>query len=239
MCKAAGVLYRGEGTAAVAQNIFLHSLNQPRKDFTAAEKMQVRERQKHLCTVCKDELGEFPKRDHVKSLAKWGSDDVDNVEFKCPTCHLDKTERERRAGNSKFNPLASVMSRDPSEQFLMAPKPRQLMVGKVKEGDLGLDVVGCRMYGLGNNGSPLPRFNLLDKPESYDASKKYHFYYVDAGVVTTAEELYDRLPYTGPGWYWRAAWDMPGFLKIQDHAWATCVRGMSSRTASRRLRIDN
>ena len=95
----------------------------------------------------------------------------------------------------------------------MSPKPRQLMIGKVREGGLGLDVVGCRMYGLGSNGSPLPRFNLLDKPESYDASKTYHFYYVDAGVVTTAEELYDRLPYTGPGWYWRAAWDMPGFPK--------------------------
>ena len=129
--------------------IFLHSLNKPRKDFTAAEMMQVRERQKHLCTVCKDELGEFPILDNVNALARWGNDDVDKFEFKCHTCHLDKTVRERIAGNSRFNPLASVMSRDLSEQVLMEPKPRQRLVGKVKEGGLGLDVVGCRMYGLG------------------------------------------------------------------------------------------
>jgi hypothetical protein len=98
------------------------------------------------------------------------------------------------------------MSRDLLEQFHMAPKPPQLFVGRVKEGDLGLDVVQCRTHALKSNNGALPRFNLLDKPEPYDPATEYDFYYVDAGFIRTQQELYERLPYTGPGWYWREAW---------------------------------
>ena len=59
----------------------------------------------------------------------------------------------------------------------------------------------------------LPRFNLLDKPQAFDPLETYHYYYVDAGQVTTVEELYERLPYTGWGWYWRHAWAWPYFLR--------------------------
>ena len=200
MCTAAGVEYRGEGAAAVAQSIYLRSVKKPRRDFTLVEKNGVRERQKDLCE-CGEELGDSPELDHIQPLAQGGSDSIDIVEFKCSTCHLTKTELERLGGMSRHNPLASVMSRDLLEQFTMSPTPPQLLVGKVKEGDLGLDVIACRRSAIYNNNLRLPRFNLLDKPQVFDPRETYHYYYVDAGQVTTVEELYERLPYTGPGWH--------------------------------------
>ena len=206
MCQEAGIPYRGENVAAVAHNIFLRSWKKPRHIFTEDEKKEVRQRQHGLCAGCKDELTSDAELDHITCLAKWGNDDITNVEYKCQLCHLEKTEQERLSGNLRSNPLASTMSRDLLEQFAMAPKRPQLLAGQVKEGDLGLDVKQCRTHALKSNTAPLPRFNLLDKPEPYDPAKEYDFYYVDDGVVSNQQELYERLPYTGPGWYWREAW---------------------------------
>ena len=211
MCKQAGISYRGENVSAVAQSIFLRSWNKPRHTFTEAEKKEICQRQQGRCAGCKEELASDAELDHITCLAKWGNDDTSNVEFKCQLCHLEKTEQERLSGNLKSNPLASTMSRDLLEEFTMAPKPPQLFVGQVKEGDLGLDVIACRTSALYSTSLPLPRFNLLDKPETYDPAKAYDFYFVDAGVVGNQQELYERLPYTGPGWYWREAWDCPWF----------------------------
>ena len=163
--------------------------------------------------MCKEELGEDAELDHIVCLANWGQDDITNVEFKCANCHLEKTEQERLSGYLRYNPLASTMNRDALEKFVMAPKPPQIVAGKVKEGDVGLDVRQCRTSALLNNQLSLPRFNLLDKPEPYNAAKTYDFYFVDAGKVGSDQELYERLPYTGPGWYWREAWSCPWFPK--------------------------
>ena len=83
--------------------------------------------------------------------------------------------------------MASVMSRDLLEQFVMAPMPPQLCVGHVKEGDFGLDVIGCRTCAIYNNSLPLPRFNLFDKPELFNYAKTNDFYYVDAREVITSK----------------------------------------------------
>ena len=200
MCELANVPYRGENITAVAQSIFLRSLSKPRNTFSDVAKKEIRERQKGLCVGCGEELGTDAELDHVKALAKWGKDDISNVEFKCRLCHLEKTEQERLGGNLRTNPLAFTMSRDLLEQFVMAPKPPQLMVGKVKEGDLGLDVDLCRTTALVNNYEPLPKFSLLDKPEPYVPGQEYDFYYSDAGSMRSSEKLYERLPYTGLGW---------------------------------------
>ena len=73
-------------------------------------------------------------------------------------------------------------------------------------------------------------FVLFDKPEPYNPAKTYDFYFVDAGIINSQEELYERLPYTGPGWYWREAWDCPWFpqdktthgLRASSHCRQNC-----------------
>ena len=97
---------------------------------------QVRDRQHDLCE-CGQKLGDNPEKDHLRYLARWGIDTIDNIELNCEVCHLAKTEQERLCGISRYNPLASVMSRDLLEQFVMAPMPPQLCVGHVTEGDPG------------------------------------------------------------------------------------------------------
>ena len=165
MCKLVNVAYRGENIASVAESIVIHSWTKPRHNFTDAEKGDIRKRQHNCCPVCKEELGEDAELDHIVCLANWGQDDVSNVEFKCANCHLEKTEQERLSGYLRYNPLASTMNRDALEQFVMAPKPPQIVAGKVKEDDVGLDVRQCRTSALLNNQLSLPRFNLLDTPE--------------------------------------------------------------------------
>ena len=104
------------------------------------------------------------------------------------------------------------MSRDVLEEFVMAPKPRPLIAGNVTTGDRGFDVISCRKVALINNNSPLPRFTLLGKTEPFDVAQKYDFYYVDTGPVNKSKELFDRLPYSGPGWYWRDVWNHSTFM---------------------------
>ena len=67
------------------------------------------------------------------------------------------------------------------------------------------------MYGLaeGNHSKKtehhIPIIGLLDKWEDFDPSTEYDFYYVDDGEVPQ-EDLVWRLPYQGPGLYWKGAW---------------------------------
>ena len=73
-------------------------------------------------------------------------------------------------------------------------------------------MTSCRRQAYALNGLNLPRFNLLDRVEEVrDPKKEYSFFYVDDGPVNTQEQLVERLPYTGPGWYWYAAWETPNF----------------------------
>ena len=163
VCQAAGVGYKGEGGAAVAQLLFQKALTKPaRKAFTAEEKRDIRERQKDTCPVCTGDLGDPPELDHVVPLASGGADDITNVKYKCHTCHLEKTEQERLAGFTRHNPVASVMSRDLLEHFHLAAKPPQIVCGDVPKGSWGIDVVSCRRQAYALNGHDHPRFNFFD-----------------------------------------------------------------------------
>ena len=97
------------------------------------------------------------------------------------------------------------------ELFQMAPKPPQLVCGKFNIGAVGIDVVKCRRKALTENQFPLPRFNVQDKWEDWDIdSPDADFYYVDDGPVSN-DDLPLRLPYHGPGVYWKFAWREDGF----------------------------
>lgn len=53
-------------------------------------------RQEHRCAMCKNELNRFDREvDHIIPLSLHGSDDVENLQVLCGSCHNMKTHEDR------------------------------------------------------------------------------------------------------------------------------------------------
>ena len=123
-------------------------------------------RQNNACHVC-GSLSEKYELDHEVQLCDGGGDDIDNLRALCPTCHADKSERERLGALYRTS-LESHLSTEVLEAIYDAPKPQQVVVGDGTEYCLKVDAVRCRRNALLKNIFPLPVASIVDEIQEYD-----------------------------------------------------------------------
>ena len=159
MCRAAGVEYRCEG--AQPSHRALTFVRSRSLDETSRVSRQnwVRERPKDLCE-CGEELGDSLELDHIQPLAQGVATASTMSSSSVVIATSQRQGWSAWGGMPRHNPLASVMSRDLLEQFTMSPTPPQLLVGKVKAGNLGLYVIACRTSAIYNNQFGVTSFQL-------------------------------------------------------------------------------
>jgi 5-methylcytosine-specific restriction protein A len=50
------------------------------------------------CAICDEKLQRKYELDHIKPLASGGTNDIDNIQLLCKSCHKEKSQREKEDG---------------------------------------------------------------------------------------------------------------------------------------------
>ena len=78
------------------------------------------------CAICDEKLQRKYEVDHIKPLASGGTNDIDNIQLLCKSCHKEKSQREKEDGSyvriidteSSFNnQVLEVMNGEHSQRF--------------------------------------------------------------------------------------------------------------------------
>ena len=178
---------------------------QAQGDKDPEERLAALTRAGHQCASCGADTD--LEVDHKASLNALGSNDYENLQALCRSCHSTKTIIEAMAPRER-NPLSSVFEASVYESFHQSPKPKQAVLSlnplKDRPKLLEVDIRGCRRNALIHNKYPLPLYCPLDLPQPVDG-KLGDYNFVDLGTPMTRENYLRALPYSGPRWYWRAS----------------------------------
>ena len=197
------LVYKGESASQLFERLRIEVSRPRRRQLTNAERQTVVARQNNACHVC-GSLSEKYELDHAVQLCDGGGDDIDNLRALCPTCHADKSERERLGALYRTS-LESHLSTEVLEAIYDAPKPQQVVVGDGTESCLKVDAIRCRSNALLKNSCPLPVASVVDELQQYgpsisddefQLSTTADFYFIDAGEPL--DNPLDALPHMGP-----------------------------------------
>lgn len=171
-----------------------------RAKFTTELREEIKHQQEGQCIMCKEMLGDKFHIDHIKPLANGGTNDKNNLQALCQSCHIDKSREEKDAGEyiqndnltSAFNMQAMKVIE--SNWFRKVAFTQKLVH---YEGDLDhlkqcYDMVKCRRNILLHYGEDFCRYSVLDDIEIFDGKLTTGFYYV---------ETYNDFPLRQNGFY--------------------------------------
>ncbi|MCP3886152.1 MAG: HNH endonuclease, partial [Propionibacteriaceae bacterium] len=192
-------------------------------ELSREDRVALAARQEWQCADCFDDLKVF-EVDHRVPLSFGGSNDLDNLAVVCRSCHAQKSYHENVSSAEDRNPLISRFNRETYREFVLSPKPPQ-MVANVRPPSenrptVQADVIRCRYTQFLENLHDLPVFCALDdpKPTRRGCLGDYHWVHRTRDL----RSMQKLLPYWGPGWYWRAdvAWMLDvGTITWDDMKW--------------------
>ena len=85
---------------------FTRGKKQRRRHIPQHLRVQIAQRQGYKCPICKKPLSAAWDLDHVVRLADDGSNDADNLQMLCTSCHRTKTSRENAKAGAKAGATA-------------------------------------------------------------------------------------------------------------------------------------
>jgi 5-methylcytosine-specific restriction enzyme A len=171
--------------------------------FTKEFKEMVLEKSKKKCAGCKCCL-ESKKYDidHIRPLANGGTNQIDNLQGLCKSCHQDKTANEHEQGQYvKFSDTESCFNNTVQEIMNSALSHAYAFVEPIREPTKGkklftIDINKCRRNILLNHKHDYCIFNVMDEPEEYKQSK------IIEGLYYIETDSY--FPLRGNGWYYHS-----------------------------------
>ena len=140
--------------------------------------------------------------DHIKPIAKGGSNDVCNLQILCKGCHKVKTSEEQEQGYFKFSDTESsfnTVTKNIFESslcgtyaFIESICNKKIPKSMENNRIYNIDINKCRKNRLYFNKFAYPLFTVMDKPEEYKGQTQTGLYYV---------ETKQYFPFRGNGWY--------------------------------------
>jgi 5-methylcytosine-specific restriction enzyme A len=171
--------------------------------FTKEFKEMVLEKSKKKCTGCKCCLkAKKYDIDHIRPLANGGTNQIDNLQALCKSCHQDKTANEHEQGQYvKFSDTESCFNNTVQEIMNNALSHAYAFVEPIREPTKGkklftIDINKCRRNILLNHKHDYCIFNVMDEPEEYKKSK------IIEGLYYIETDSY--FPLRGNGWYYHS-----------------------------------
>jgi 5-methylcytosine-specific restriction enzyme A len=171
--------------------------------FTKEFKEMVLEKSKKKCAGCKCCLkAKKYDIDHIRPLANGGTNQIDNLQALCKSCHQDKTANEHEQGQYvKFSDTESCFNNTVQEIMNSALSHAYAFVEPIKEPLKGkklftIDINKCRRNILLNHKHDYCIFNVMDEPEEYKQSK------IIEGLYYIETDSY--FPLRGNGWYYHS-----------------------------------
>uniref|UniRef100_A0A6C0EDG0 HNH nuclease domain-containing protein n=1 Tax=viral metagenome TaxID=1070528 RepID=A0A6C0EDG0_9ZZZZ len=157
--------------------------------------------QNNKCNICKNELS-TKHFDHIKPLSNGGSNEIENIQALCVSCHLDKTKNERETGayvslnnsESTYNKITNEIFTSNLTKFWAFIESKDVNISKNYKTKVSIDINKCRRHILLYGKHDYPVYTVLDKPEYYNQIDdiKTGFYFVESR---------NYMPLRGNGWY--------------------------------------
>jgi 5-methylcytosine-specific restriction endonuclease McrA len=170
--------------------------------FTKEFKEKVLEKSEKKCAGCKCCLkAKKYEIDHIKPLASGGTNQIDNLQALCKSCHQDKTANEHEQGQYvKFsdtescfnNTVQEIMNSPLSHAYAFVEPIREPTTKKL----FTIDINKCRRNILLNHKHDYCIFNVMDEPEEYKKTK------IIEGLYYIETDSY--FPLRGNGWYYHS-----------------------------------
>lgn len=168
-----------------------------RKIFTEEERNEIYIRDNKACLICKKKATDFDI-DHIRPLANGGTNDLNNLQVLCKTCHREKCEAEKEDGayvriidsESSFNnKVKNIIESDLSKSYAFIETVKATSTQKV----VTFDINKCRTNILYQSKYDYPVFTVMDNVCDYDGQKNPGLYYIESSNI---------FPLRGNGWYY-------------------------------------
>ena len=129
LCKIKDIPFKNQTFLSFIKEVRTKLINKKseRYTFTEEEKRHIYDNiAKGKCAICDDKLQRKYELDHIKPLASGGTNDMDNIQLLCKSCHKEKTQREKEDGSyvriidteSSFNnQVLEVMNSEHSQRY--------------------------------------------------------------------------------------------------------------------------
>jgi hypothetical protein len=149
------------------------------------------------CKHCGDVSKEF-HIDHIRPLSNGGTNDDENLQVLCVSCHKDKCETEIENGmytmlkdtQSSFNnQVTEVMKSQLARSYAFVEK---LVPEEVQQKVYNIDINKCRKNILYYGAYDFPVFTVMDSVEKYTGQSGAGYYYIESN---------NYIPLHGNGWY--------------------------------------
>jgi len=171
--------------------------------FTKEFKEMVLEKSKKKCAGCKCCLkAKKYDIDHIRPLANGGTNQIDNLQALCKSCHQDKTANEHEQGQYvKFSDTESCFNNTVQEIMNSPLSHAYAFVEPIREPTkdkklFTIDINKCRRNILLNHKHDYCIFNVMDEPEEYKKTK------IIEGLYYIETDSY--FPLRGNGWYYHS-----------------------------------
>ena len=160
-----------------------------RAKFSKEQREFIKKEQGDKCAKCKLELHEKYHIDHIEPLSAGGSNDRENLQALCVSCHIEKSREEKEAceyiQTDNVTSAFNIQSLDAIESHFFRKVAFSQPIGDVnknkykKSDSFSKDMNKCRRNILLNYGMDFPRYSVLDDVEIFDGKLETGFYYIE------------------------------------------------------------
>ena len=201
-CLNNGIKYTNQGIGTIVNQLLDRYNGVEKREYLSKEnKKIVKEKSKGLCANCQlsSKIYEY---DHIKPLSSGGTNDIDNFQILCPSCHQEKTTKEQQDGtqnivskiHSSFNNL--VLEKVINTNHFQTHQFVEKIAYEKQEGPVfKIDMKRCRKNNLYYSNYEFPVYSVMDYPTEFSGKIKCGFYYVTSN---------NNFPLRGSGWYCEA-----------------------------------
>ena len=188
--------YQGESLASFANKVFVELLKTPkhRQQLGDALYRKLWLSQGRRCNLCGCMNAKL-EVDHIAPLCTGGSNELENLQIICSTCHAQKTTIEGLSIVEDEHPLLSRFSLETYKAFVESPKPPQLVANmhdRGEEGGVGIDIIRCRFNSFVETDHELPVFAPTDEMKAAVPGCLGDYNWVDLGELGPHQSPIDR-----------------------------------------------
>lgn len=203
-CLKNDIKYTNQGIGTIVNQLLDRYNGVEKREYLSKEhKKIIKQKSNGLCANCQlsSKIYEY---DHIKPLSSGGTNDLENFQILCPSCHQEKTTKEQQDGSQNIvSKIHSSFNNIVLEKVINTThfKTHQF-VEKIVESQgndelpvYKIDMRRCRKNNLYYSKYEFPVYSVMDFPKAFSGEVKCGYYYVNSE---------SKFPLRGCGWYCEA-----------------------------------
>ena len=197
ICKNEEIDYNNQTIGTLIQSLFnkFYDLQSGRIRINNEQKTSIITNQNNLCPLCKNPLKSY-QIDHIRPLANGGTNEFQNLQALCPSCHKEKSIEEKL--NCDYHKVKDYISNYSIEAYNTINSKlfnkvqfTQYLLNQDKIDEFknegyymkSIDDNKCRRNLLINYNYDFPVYSCLDNIRKFDGNITCGFYYIESNNV--------------------------------------------------------